>query len=123
MGKHIFTKKAIRGKKLTKDELYQVKKQMTFEEHCKESSAIFGKPYEEVHRWLDEFMGAPGIGMKHRRFRHHEAGIRKITKLFGEDAGKVARQHVATDLKEEGWNEKEHPFPKDEDHYIRMGLF
>jgi len=26
MGKHIFTKKAIRGKKLTKDELYQVKK-------------------------------------------------------------------------------------------------
>jgi len=25
--------------------------------------------------------------MKHRRFRHHEAGIRETTKLFGDDAG------------------------------------
>jgi len=96
---------------------------MTFEEHCRESDALFGKPYGEVHRWLDEFQKAPGIGMKHRRFRHHEAGIEKIKKLFGEDAGEAARQHIISDLMEEGWNEKEHPFPKDEDHYVRMGLF
>ena len=96
---------------------------MTFEEHCKESDALFGKPYEEVHRSLDEFQKAPSIGMKHRRFRHHEAGICEITKLLGEDAGKVARQHIISDLKEEGWNEKEHPFPRDEDHYVEMDLF
>ena len=119
----IFTKKAIRGKKLTKDELYQVKKQMTFEEHCKESTALFGKSYEEVHKWLDEFQKAPGIGMKHRRFRHHQAGIVEVTKLFGEEAGRVARQHIISDLKQEGWNEKEHPFPRNEDHYVKMGLF
>ena len=129
MKKNIFIKKAIRGKKLTKDELAQVRdtiqriNRMTFEKHCEESNALFGKPYEEVHRWLDEFAGAPGIGMKHRRFRHHEEGIREITRLFGKDAGKVARQHIISDLKEEGWNENEHPFPKDEDHYIRMDLF
>ena len=122
MEKHIFIKKAIRGKKLTKNELHQVKK-MTFEEHCKETSTLFGKPYEEVHRWLDEFQKAPGIGMKHRRFRHHKEGLREITKLFGEDAGNIARQHIISDLKEEGWNEKEHPFPKDEDHYVRIGFF
>ena len=97
--------------------------QMTFEEHCKETSTLFGNPYKEVHRWLDEFAGAPGIGMNHRRFRHHESGIREIIKLLGEDVGKVARQHIISDLKEEGWNEKEHFFPKDEDHYVRMGFF
>jgi len=96
---------------------------MTFEEHCRESEDLFGKPYGEVHMWLDEFAGAPGIGMKHRRFRHHEAGIREIIKLFGEDAGKVARKHIMSDLKEEGWNEKEHPFPRDEGHYVKMGFF
>ena len=96
---------------------------MIFEEHCKESKALFGKSYEKVHKWLDEFAGAPGIGMKHRRFRHHTAGTQQIIKLFGEDAGRVAKQHIISDLKEEGWNEKEHPFPKDEDHYVGMGFF
>ncbi len=95
----------------------------TFDEHCQESVRLFGKPYEQVHKCLDEFAGAPGIGMKHRRFRHHKAGIEEIKKLFGEDAGKVARQHIISDLMEEGWNKKEHPFPKDEDHYVKMGLF
>ena len=34
---------------------------MTFEEHYKESKALFGKSYEEVRKWLDEFAGAAGI--------------------------------------------------------------
>jgi len=96
---------------------------MTFEEHCRESTLLFGKPYEEVHKWLDEFQKAPGIGMKHRRFRHHEAGVKEVERLWGGDAGKVARQHIISDLKQEGWSEGEHPFPRDEDHYVRMGLF
>ncbi len=96
---------------------------MTFEGHCTESTLLFEKPYEEVHRWLDEFQKAPGIGMKHRRFRHHQAGIKEATKLFGEAAGNVARQHIISDLKQEGWNERDHPFPRDEDHYVKMGLF
>ena len=95
---------------------------MNLEEHCEESRRLFGKPYEEVHRWLDEFMGAPGIGAKHRRIRHHEAGIREAMKLFGEDAGKVAGQHIISDLKMEGWTEKDH-FPLDKEDYIKMGLF
>jgi hypothetical protein len=96
---------------------------MTFEEHCKESITLFGKPYEEVHIWLDEFQKAPGVGMRHRKYRHHEAGIREITRVFGEEAGKAARQHIISDLKEEGWRESEHPFPKDQDHYVKMGLY
>lgn len=96
---------------------------MTFEEHCEESKRLFGKRYEQVHRWLDEFMGAPGLGARHRRIRHHEAGIREAIELFGEDAGKVARQHIISDLKQEGWVENVHRLPRDEQDYVKMGLF
>jgi hypothetical protein len=94
----------------------------TFEKHCEESLRLFGKPYDEVHNWLDEFQGTPEYKMRHRRKRHHEAGIRQSIELFGEEVGKVARQHIISDLKEEGWTEKDH-FPKDEADYIKMGLF
>ena len=42
--------------------------------------------------------------------------------LWGNEAAEAARQHIITDLKLEGWRESD-PFPKDEDHYKRMGLF
>ena len=95
---------------------------MTFEQHCEESKRLFGDRYEEVHRRLDEFMGKPGYGMRHRKKRHHEEGIQQAVEIFGEEAGKAARQHIISDLKEEGWGEKD-PFPKDEEHYVKMGLF
>ena len=45
-----------------------------------------------------------------------------MVELFGEEAGKVARQHIISDLKEEGWTEND-PFPRDERDYVDMGLF
>lgn len=94
----------------------------TFETHCAESARLFGDPLPEVHRWLDEFAGAPGIGMRHRRKRHHLAGIEEAVRLFGEPARAVARRHIVTDLEEEGWTERGR-FPADERDYVRMGLF
>ena len=94
----------------------------TFEEHCQESVRLFGKPYEEVHRWLDEFMGTERYGMRHRKLRHHLEGIRVVVELFGEGAGEAARQHIISDLKEEGWTETD-PFPTDRKDYVEMGLF
>ena len=44
-----------------------------------------------------------GLGARHRRKRHHEAGIEQAIQLFGEEAGNAARQHIISDLKEEGW--------------------
>ena len=93
-----------------------------FEDHCRESIALSAAAWEQVHRWLDEFSGKPPYGMRHRRVRHHQQGIREAIRLFGEAAGPVARQHVITDLKEEGWTEQD-PFPRDESHYVSMGLF
>ncbi|MEI7730813.1 MAG: hypothetical protein WCO56_14665 [Verrucomicrobiota bacterium] len=94
----------------------------TFEQHCIEAQHTFGKPYAEVHRWLDEFAGQPPYGMRHRKKRHHLAGIEEVCKLWGSEAAEAARQHIITDLKLEGWRETD-PFPKDETHYQRLGLF
>ena len=91
-------------------------------EHCRESIRLFGQPWEEVHRWLDKYAGTPEYGMRHRCKRHHEAGIREAIKLFGPSAGAVARQHIISDLKQEGWEESDR-FPRDEQDYKRMGLF
>lgn len=95
---------------------------MTFEEHCKESIEKFGKPYEEVHRWLDKFAHSKEYGMKHRRVRHHLQGIKEAEELFGKEAGEVAKAHIISDLKLEGWKESD-PFPKNEKHYVSMGLY
>jgi hypothetical protein len=70
----------------------------TFEKHCRDSIALFGKPYEKVHRWLDEFHGKEPYGMRHRCLRHHEAGIGQAVALFGPEAEAVARRHIVTRL-------------------------
>lgn len=93
-----------------------------FADHCRESIEKFGSPHEAVHLWLDEFQGTERYRMRHRRVRHHEAGIREAVRLFGEAAGPVARQHIVSDLKEEGWTERDR-FPRDEADYVKMGLF
>lgn len=92
------------------------------EEHCRESVALFGEPFIEVHLWLDEFAGTERYGMRHRRVRHHEAGIAEVCRLFGPKASEAARQHIIADLKTEGWTTND-PFPKNEEDYRRMGLF
>lgn len=95
---------------------------MKFDEHCAESVKLFGKPFEEVHIWLDQFAGTEQYGMRHRRVRHHTAGLIEAGKLFGADAVSVARQHIVSDLKMEGWT-KNDPFPKNERDFVRIGFF
>jgi hypothetical protein len=92
------------------------------EEHCAESFQLFGKPYTEVHLWLDEFAESKECGMRHRCKRHHEAGLEQVRRIFGEEAVVAARQHIIADLKMEGWTEND-PFPKNEEHYKKIGLF
>ena len=93
-----------------------------FTEHCAESLKTFGMDFSEVHIWLDEFAGTPEYGFRHRKKRHHEAGIRQVMEMFGEVAALAARQHIISDLKQEGWTESDH-FPRDEADYVKMGLF
>lgn len=96
--------------------------EMTFSEHCNLSIATFGTSYDFVHRWLDEFAGIPPHGMRHRKFRHHLAGIDAVRALWGDEAAEAARQHIEADIAQEGWTTRDH-FPKDQDDYVKMGLF
>jgi hypothetical protein len=95
---------------------------MKFEEHCAESIRLFGKPFGDVHIWLDEFAGSPEFGYKHRKVRHHLEGVKQIRKMFGDQAAEVAMQHIKSDLKQEGWTEED-KFPKNESEYKSMGLY
>jgi hypothetical protein len=94
---------------------------MKYEEHCEESIRLFGEAFEQVHAWLDEYAATP-LGARHRRMRHHLAGIEEVRLRWGGLAAEAARQHVASDLRLEGWTEKDR-FPADEEDYRRMGLF
>jgi hypothetical protein len=50
----------------------------SFEQHCAETEALLGRPFPEVHLWLDEFAGKPPYGMQHRKLRHHLAGVEGV---------------------------------------------
>jgi len=91
-------------------------------EHCAETIVVLGKPFEEMHRWLDEFAGQPPYEMRHRKLRYHLAGIKQVRKVWGDRAAEAAWLHIMADLKQEGWTE-DMPFPRDEQHYKGMGLF
>ena len=95
---------------------------MKLADHQRESRTLFGDDFTEVHLWLDAFQGTEEYRMRHRRVRHHLAGMREAERLFGLEGAKAARQHIVSDLKEEGWNERD-PFPKDEADYVRIGFF
>jgi hypothetical protein len=95
---------------------------MRLEDHCAQALAEFGDEFREVQQWLDEFAGRPGYGMRHRRVRHHCAGIEEVRRRWGAAAAQAAEQHVTADLKEEGWKETDR-FPRDAADYVRMGLF
>ncbi|MEL7638067.1 MAG: hypothetical protein AAGU21_00340 [Solidesulfovibrio sp.] len=93
-----------------------------FELHCRETQIILGDRFEAVHLWLDEFFLSPQYGTRHRRLRHHQAGIYEAARLFGPEAARAARIHILTDLRMEGWNEG-YPFPQDEAHFVALGLW
>jgi hypothetical protein len=92
------------------------------EEHLTESITFFGTGFADVHRWLDEFAGKPPYGMRHRKLRHHQAGIEQVRHKWGDLAAEAARQHIISDLKTDGWKQGD-PFPRDEADYVRIGLF
>lgn len=85
---------------------------MDFEYHCMASEGSFGQRFEEVHKWLDEFLTHyhPSERYKHRKHRHHAEGVEEARERFGDIGAAVAEQHIRID--NEGW------LPKKEDYDI-----
>jgi hypothetical protein len=95
---------------------------MTHEQHCIECITKLGEPFPEVHQWLDQFCHDPKYQTRHRRVRHHTAGIEEIRAKWGDRAAEAAKLHILADLRLDGWTEAD-PFPKDEAQYVKMGLW
>ena len=71
---------------------------MKLEEHEKQSIDVFGKPWTEVHVFLDQFFPL-FRGADHRRILHHETGVNEVVRRFGEEARPVAELHIKMDWK------------------------
>lgn len=69
---------------------------MKLEEHEKQSVEWFGKPWTEVHVFLDQFKPL-FRGPEHRRILHHTAGVNEVVRRFGEEAREVAELHIKED--------------------------
>lgn len=91
------------------------------DEHAADCVRILGKPYREVHEWLDEFAHTPGLGgVAHRRKRHHLKGLLEARAKFGDEGRKAAFIHIMADLKQVGWTRA---IPLDEADCVRVGLW
>ena len=68
---------------------------MEIEEHIKRTNGI-GK---RIHEFMDQYYDL--CGDNHRLIFHHTRGIKFIAIMFGNDAEKIATQHVRDDYKGE----------------------
>ena len=89
-------------------------------DHCQRAVKSFGQDFEHVHVWLDELFGI--YRGRHRRFRHHMKGVKRVREKWGDTAAEVAIQHIVDDLisiedpmANEAW------IAKDQEDYIKRG--
>jgi hypothetical protein len=68
---------------------------MTKQEHEKDTIEKFGKPFSEIHDFLDEYHSV--YGGKHRFKRHNKECVEIIRKSFGETEALVAENHIKMD--------------------------
>jgi len=75
------------------------------EEHCQDSLKRYGKPFSELHRWMDE--PSEIMGSKHRTYRHDPYTTPKEARLlFGEYADQACLDHILLDRRSseaKGW--------------------
>jgi hypothetical protein len=72
-------------------------------EHERDCEEFLGKPYTEVHMWLDQYASLFPVGFfndYHRSFNHNSYGLECIRSLYGDDAEKAARIHIIRDYLE-----------------------
>lgn len=90
---------------------------MDLEAHCRRSLLIFGKRYDEIHRWLDEFAAKypPSERYKHRKHRHHKEGIEEAKTKFkdlGDIASLIAEDHIRCDNDGQLPSKKDYEIPE-----------
>ncbi|KXA91703.1 hypothetical protein AKJ63_01075 [candidate division MSBL1 archaeon SCGC-AAA259D18] len=72
------------------------------EVHCKSCESLYGEPFPEVHRWMDE--PVEDLGGSHQVKRHDIEKTPEVVKsLFGEEAAIATRDHILLDKR---WGER-----------------
>ena len=98
----------------------------SFDYHCQDCIEKLGKPYEEVHKWLDEFMGDETVPLiertRHRKYRHNKEGIEQVRKMWGDEAARAAEIHIRKDLSGDGCFDG-NSLPDNKEHFVSMGLW
>ncbi len=70
---------------------------MWLQEHEERCIEFFGKPFTEVHRFLDGF--AREVGKEnHRQYLHNPAGVEEAVAKFGEGVRCAALLHLYDDF-------------------------
>jgi hypothetical protein len=65
------------------------------EEHCEDCKRELGDRFLHVNEWLDELFTF--VGADHRDIRHHDKGVEKVRKMWGDLAAKAAEIHIKRD--------------------------
>lgn len=74
-------------------------------QHIDRARKTFGKPWIEVHQFLDQYFSK--FGPYHRIVLHHQRGIDLVVAKYGEKARPAAEQHILDDQKRipEDWRD------------------
>jgi hypothetical protein len=69
-------------------------------EHEKDCKERLGKPFTEVHLWLDEFAKKYPVTIfedQHRKYRHNKQGLEEIREMWGDEAVEAGLLHLVRD--------------------------
>jgi len=68
--------------------------------HCEDCEKVLGKPFKEIHEWLDEYAKKydPRLYLeRHRMYRHHDKGVQEVREKFGYYSAQAAKLHIIRD--------------------------
>ena len=69
---------------------------MNKSDHAKSCQEALGKPYAEVHDFLDQY--SDRFPREQRKVYHHRQGLARIAERFGPEAVKAAQIHIVEDV-------------------------
>lgn len=99
-------------------------------EHAARCEALLGKPWHQVHHWLDQLahpdrlVGGKTFNPHHRKHRHNREGIEQIRAWYGDDAARAAELHILDDCfgPHEHTDKQRDQIPVDESDYVFRGV-
>lgn len=72
-------------------------------DHIEDCLRFLDKPYEKVHKWLDNYANAFPVSIfndYHRTFRHNTYGLEFLHAMWGPNAKEAGRIHLIRDYLE-----------------------